>query len=281
MELTTNNRLHHVCAARDEVLDLLTQAQQLIVQAKNVSAAHGLGNIETMFRNSQLRFKPLNPHVGSRNSKAGSDDIRVAFLDADRATIGRFVDAPGWAAIGKSSGLVACMHTEARRKWEGQVTRCEFPPLTMGNINEALGSVHNNRRDVLEEGVVAVFKSLSYDFKSNAPVKFGKRAVIERFHMGTPHWYSPGPEKCGQVDDLLRLMQLADGKVDHATYVTLTAMNASDVNDTGATTLENEYYTLRVFKKGTAHIVFKRQDLVDKLNQAIGKRFPNALPPPV
>ncbi|OQV64576.1 hypothetical protein AK51_28750 [Serratia nematodiphila DZ0503SBS1] len=35
---------------------------------------------------------------------------------------------------------------------------------------------------------------------------------------------------------------------------------------------------IKYFQKGSAHIIFKRPELVDKLNDIIAKHFPSALP---
>ncbi|EFH2976473.1 DUF4942 domain-containing protein, partial [Escherichia coli] len=44
---------------------------------------------------------------------------------------------------------------------------------------------------------------------------------------------------------------------------------------------EGEYFTIRAFLKGTVHIMFRRPDLVDRLNDIIARHFPEALPPRV
>ena len=38
--------------------------------------------------------------------------------------------------------------------------------------------------------------------------------------------------------------------------------------------LEGEYFTVRGYQKGTVHIVFKRPDLVEKLNDIIARHYP-------
>lgn len=39
------------------------------------------------------------------------------------------------------------------------------------------------------------------------------------------------------------------------------------------------YFTVKGFKNGNGHCTFMRPDLVDKMNQIIGRHFPGALPP--
>lgn len=40
---------------------------------------------------------------------------------------------------------------------------------------------------------------------------------------------------------------------------------------------EDEMLVIKYFQKGTAHIIFKRQELVDKLNGIIAKHYPGTL----
>jgi len=42
-----------------------------------------------------------------------------------------------------------------------------------------------------------------------------------------------------------------------------------------------EYFTIRAYKKGSAHITFTRPDLVEKVNDIIARHYPGALPPKV
>ncbi len=41
---------------------------------------------------------------------------------------------------------------------------------------------------------------------------------------------------------------------------------------------EDEMFVIKYFQKGTAHIVFKRPELIDKLNNIIARHYPGALP---
>ena len=40
---------------------------------------------------------------------------------------------------------------------------------------------------------------------------------------------------------------------------------------------EDEMFVIKYFQKGTAHITFKRQELVDKLNDIIARHYPGML----
>ncbi|TDE69201.1 DUF4942 domain-containing protein, partial [Escherichia sp. KCJ4928] len=40
---------------------------------------------------------------------------------------------------------------------------------------------------------------------------------------------------------------------------------------------EDEMFSIRYFKKGSAHITFRKPELVDRLNDIIAKHYPGAL----
>ncbi|GJL02188.1 hypothetical protein TUM17570_11970 [Enterobacter cloacae] len=40
---------------------------------------------------------------------------------------------------------------------------------------------------------------------------------------------------------------------------------------------EDEFFSIRYFQKGTAHLAFKRLDLVEKMNDIIAKHYPGLL----
>ncbi|HHF8305933.1 TPA: DUF4942 domain-containing protein, partial [Klebsiella pneumoniae] len=39
-----------------------------------------------------------------------------------------------------------------------------------------------------------------------------------------------------------------------------------------------EWFTIKSFWKGSAHVTFTRPDLVDKINDIVATRYPDALP---
>jgi len=257
MELSTYNALDTQCDVRDAVFAKVLQAQRLLQEAAAQASSNALGSIKDMLHYS-------------------------AILEASHEALAGHIDAKPWESIIMSTGLYACMHTKARTEWDNAIVSRKVPALTRENIRAQLGAIHDDRLRFLEEGVVEVFKGLSYDYASNTPVKFGKKAIIEGLHYMSSSMPNTSAVKCSRVDDLARLMCIADGKPEDTTNQTFGALHVDKgYKSTGATTIETPYYSLKVFKKGTAHIVFKRQDLVDKLNQAIDKAFPNALPPPV
>ena len=85
--------------------------------------------------------------------------------------------------------------------------------------------------------------------------------------------------KTDQLDDLVRVMSVLDGKPepDHRNgwYQRLNAVKSTLDPDA-----EDDYMRVRSFRNGNGHVTFKRPDLVDAMNRIIAKHFPGALPAP-
>lgn len=46
----------------------------------------------------------------------------------------------------------------------------------------------------------------------------------------------------------------------------------------GKESYEDEMFSIKYFKKGSAHITFRKPELVDRLNEIIAKHYPGVLP---
>ncbi len=85
------------------------------------------------------------------------------------------------------------------------------------------------------------------------------------------------------LDDLVRPFYLLDGRniPDFRSSIGAQYGEFLGNGDNVGKLLEWEYFTVRGYQKGTVHIVFKRSDLVEKLNDIIARHYPGALPPRV
>ena len=120
---------------------------------------------------------------------------------------------------------------------------------------------------------------LSWDFKSNSPCKFGKKIIVtglvkcDRWGFGL-NW---GWQR-DRLADLERMLMLLDGKPvpDNRADVTRRLSDHIHANR-HSNRYEDEMFAIKYFQKGTAHIIFKRPELVDKLNDIIARHYPGAL----
>lgn len=191
------------------------------------------------------------------------------------------VDKTAWQYLMKESGLRTFLDRKAREEWDRQIYEGKVPELTPENIAATFSTIHAQRGDLFERGVLEVFKALSWDYKTNSPCKFGKRIVYGYFASAITGRYPFNPVRSNgadAVDDLVRVFCVLDGKPepDHRGG---TMMEADKAHQAGLSIIEHEYYRLKWFKNGNAHIEFKRADLVAKMNAILAKHHPGALPP--
>ncbi|EJM7984720.1 DUF4942 domain-containing protein, partial [Escherichia coli] len=85
------------------------------------------------------------------------------------------------------------------------------------------------------------------------------------------------------LDDLVRPFYLLEGRnvPDFRNSIGAQYGEFLGNGDNIGELFEGEYFTVRGYQKGTVHIVFKRPDLVEKLNDIIARHYPGVLPPRV
>jgi hypothetical protein len=186
------------------------------------------------------------------------------------------VDKQGWRYLLVESGMRTFMNAEMRGKWDKLIREDseKVPELSRGTINATFTQLHNDKQAIFEEGVISVFKNLSWQYKTNLPQKFGKRIILGYVRS---YSYSGAGDK---LDDLCRVFSILDKQIvkDHR------RSDGSELVSMARNKLSGEhefqYFSARWFKNGNAHITFTRMDLVDQLNRIIAKHFPDALPEP-
>lgn len=259
--------------SQSAVLDLVSQAAALLDQAQELAEHIGLDQAMESLGPNASRFCS---HQANLLKPEGVDDFK------------KFLDALAWDKILKESGIRTFMDNKSRRTWDEQIQHCNVPELTLEAVRQNIKQWLDNRPEMMEAGVVEVFRNLSYDYRTNTPRMFGKKIIVTGFCTKWVH-RNNGVQTtdlhielpaCNKLDDLVRVMTVLDGKPepDHRRGVWRLVKDARN-EDEGTMTLETEYLELRWYLKGTVHVKFKRKDLVARMNQILGKHHPNALPP--
>jgi len=186
----------------------------------------------------------------------------------------RVIDAGVWAKLLLESGIRSFMSSKDRDEWDKNVLNHTVPELTLDNVRATFSQLYAQRGEMFADGVVSVFHSLSWDYKTNSPMAFGPKIILSGL------WTDKGDHlshsRCNTLDDLLRALHILDGKPEPDSRNGLWT-RISDAKRSG-NQLEDTYFTLKWYRQaGTGHVTFKRQDLVDKLNLVLGSRFPDAI----
>jgi hypothetical protein len=187
-----------------------------------------------------------------------------------------------WRKLIDESGMKTFMGAKAISEWDEMVIEPskfkDLPEITVDNIQATFEALHKDKGTMFNRAVIDVFKALSWDYKSNIPHKFGKKVIL-----GFIYAYGKHASK-DKINDLERAFFVLDGR------------NVPDWRDAAGTQIhdkackfggtkpmqfEFDYFNVKTFKNGNAHVVFTQPGLVDQLNKIIATAYPSCLPPKV
>ncbi|MCC4108329.1 DUF4942 domain-containing protein [Serratia ureilytica] len=193
--------------------------------------------------------------------------------------ITRNLDRDIWRDLMKRSGMLAIMDAQARDQWYRNLEGDIIPAISEESIYSTFEQLHRDKGEVFERGVINVFKSLSWDYKSNHPCKFGKKVIVNglvsynQWGFTLNHSY-----RRDQLADLERMLFLLDGKPIPDNRGDVTTRLMEHIRDNPSKDVyKDEFFSIRYFQKGTAHITFKRSDLTEKMNDIVAKHYPGML----
>ena len=200
--------------------------------------------------------------------------------EAAMKAITRNLDRSIWRDLMKKSGMISLMDAQARDQWYNSLEKDDIPAVSEENILSTFEQLHQSKAEVFERGIINVFKGLSWDYKSNSPCKFGKKIIVDGL-VQYDRWgfhFRHGRRR-EQLADLDRMLNLLDGKPVPENRNDLSVRLDAHIRKQHASVFEDEYVEIRYFQKGTGHIIFKRSDLIDKMNGIVARYFPATLPP--
>ncbi|WP_337264969.1 MULTISPECIES: DUF4942 domain-containing protein [unclassified Serratia (in: enterobacteria)] len=195
--------------------------------------------------------------------------------------ITRNLDRDIWRDLMKRSGMLSIMDAQARDQWYRNLESDTIPAISQESIYSTFEQLHRDKGEVFERGVINVFKSLSWDYKSNHPCKFGKKIIVNglvsynQWGFTLNHSY-----RRDQLADLERMLFLLEGKAipDNRRDVTARLYEHISAHRLKAEVYEDDYFSIKYFMKGSAHLTFKKPALMDKMNDIIAKHYPGVLP---
>lgn len=200
---------------------------------------------------------------------------------ADKAmpAITRSIDRSIWRDLMLKSGMMALMDAQARDQWHKNLEEGDLPAISQANILSTFEQLHLNKMEVFERGIINVFKDLSWDYKTNSPCSFGKKIIINNLVTHNRWGFSLNwGWRRDQLADLERMLFLLDGKPipDNRGDISTRLMEHIRDNST-KDVYEDEFFSIRYYQRGTAHLVFKRLELIERMNDIIAKHYPGML----
>lgn len=207
------------------------------------------------------------------------DSWLIENTDKALPAITRNIDRNIWRDLMLKSGMMALMDAEAREQWRQNLEECDLPTISEAHILSTFEQLHLNKMDVFERGIINVFKGLSWDYKTNSPYSFGKKIIVNNLVTHNRWGFSLNwGWRRDQLADLERMLFLLDGKPIPDNRGDVTTRLMEHIRDNlSKDVYEDDFFSIRYFQKGTAHITFKRYDLTEKMNDIVAKHYPRML----
>ncbi|CNL59910.1 z1226 protein [Yersinia pseudotuberculosis] len=245
----------------------LVQIEALIHQLEDISAiTHSIGG--GVARDWAMR---QDFRCGSWLMEKTETGMKAITCNLDRSI---------WRDLMLKSGMLSLMDAQARDQWYRNLEGDNIPAINEANILSTFEQLHQQKGDVFERGVINLFKGLSWHFKTNSPCQFGKKIIISNL-VSCNQWgftLNHGYRR-DQLADLERMLYLLDSKPipDNRGDVTTRLYAHISANPHIAKVYEDDYFSIKYFMKGSAHLVFKRSDLVNNMNDIVAKHYPEML----
>jgi hypothetical protein len=192
-DLVPSLSIDNFLAQRDAMIERAHEVRRLLLEISDIADTMPA----TTTSSSWFRLA-LNTYPAQRDF--ASEDGFTPYIKA--------IDAACWARLLDLSGLRTFMDAAARAAWDENIDKQNVPELTFSNVEATFQELYAVRGDMFERGVVAVFKSLSWDYKTNNPVMFGKRIILRYVYStwgtGKQRYTSVNHDGTNKLDDRLQ-----------------------------------------------------------------------------
>lgn len=151
-----------------------------------------------------------------------------------------------------------------------------MPEVTVDNVRATLERLAGDADMIWRRGIANAFSRLDRRFRSHDGFKVGARIILERAFNGHGRWnYYYGEQKDALLDIERAFLVLDGGTVSSSYSPAIGAIEASRRNifDPTQSECETEYFRVRIFKNGNAHLWFRRDDLVEKVNRILANYY--------
>ncbi|WP_367198741.1 DUF4942 domain-containing protein [Amorphus sp. 3PC139-8] len=255
--------IEELCGHRDRAIELFVEAERLLAEASQ-SAALAAPSV------------PCAGHI--------PEDARLAlFCPTSRSSFGelmrRSIDADAWEHLIKAAQLERIMDRTARSKFREQL-KSDPAPFTAETARSTMETLLADSELIFKRGVAQAFSGLDRRFRTHDGFKIGSKIILERAFDDLGYWnHHRGADET--LRDVERALYVLDGKPhpDRNAGIAGTIDEARRHLSWGpkAFYCEDDYFRFRVHKNGNAHVWFKRNDLLRKVNLLLADYYGAAL----
>lgn len=294
-EVVPQRTIAEVVKKRDIALDLYKDAYaaavlaQKAIEAAQQASKAAAPTAETFFNHS------IGEEIKRFNATVAVPDPEVYFRVAKR-----IIDTNVWSYIIELTELELLMDKQSREELrtqlmtpppkpteDGEVVRDEdvdwMPEVSVENIAATIQGFMAQSETLFQRGIANVFSKLDRRFRSHDGFKIGSRIIIDRVY-DDDGYYSHRRDHESTIYDIERTFLLLDNRKPTAKYASLVRQvrnereqykkeNRIPWGGLFQSEHEGEFFKIRIFKNGNAHLWFTRKDLVQKVNKVLGDYY--------
>lgn len=239
-------------------------------------------------------FKEARKHqeIAAQKIKEAHDMLKVAApfsagmfqvsdRDMDKIEDRHYIDGRVWDSVIFSTDLNYLMDKKAKDELRQQLI-VDAPEFTEENAYATIEGFMADSGEIFRRGIAIMFSKLDRRFRSHSGWKIGNRVILENILDGYGSWNHYRDHR-STLQDIERTFLILDGKKPVSDYNGIVGQVDLVRQKIGWGRLQkfevdSEFYKIRFFKNGNAHLWFKREDLVTQANKMIGEYYGEVIP---
>lgn len=205
----------------------------------------------------------------------------------------RIIDTQVWAWVLQMTDLERLMDAKAKDELRAQMRYVPervcprtgqlinedelaqmLPPATVENIYSTIEHFRAMSDTIFVRGIANVFSGLDRRFRSHDGFKIGSRVILFRAFSD---WGSMNGRTRDALVDIERTFSVLDKRKGTYTEAVGRINEVRGYSGNRQTECETDYFTIRTFKNGNAHLWFKRDDLVQEVNRLLASYYGEVL----
>jgi predicted RNA methylase len=200
--------------------------------------------------------------------------------DVKDITDRHYIDGRVWDSVIHSTELNHLMDKKAKDELRQQLMT-DAPEFTEETAYATIEQFMAESGMIFRRGIAEMFSNLDRRFRSHSGWKIGSRVILSRM-FDDNGWWNYHSDHRSTLQDIERTFLILDGRKPVADYAGIVGVleNHRRLDGRGArqSEVESEFYTIRIFMNGNAHLWFKRDDLVAQANRMIGEYYGEVIP---
>jgi len=292
-EIIPRVTIEQMVGARNQAIELfrvaygkLTEAQEAVLAARKAchpfQPEHGHDHSHDEAGEVKNFWAPLNGMLDEETFRYVSEriiDIDFWHWIIEKGDLYRLMDKQAKDQLRDQLRYVPIRSRNGRDVIDEKEAARSFPPVTVENVVATIQEFAAQSDFIFKRGVANAFSKLDRRFRSHDGFKVGSRVILD-YLIDTYNW--PSQNKLETLADIERAFLVVDernlGRLGEAAWRIDQARHEArrgydDKNKRGQFEVVTEYFKIRCFRNGNAHLWMQRDDLVEKINKILAEYY--------